>query len=181
MKNIPCIYLISVIGGCFLFACGSKVQEKTFFDIPGYFEGEVENIKTRHVKVDKVSIYNHDTLAGTYNVVDINWKKELAFFLKADINKPIYYAYLKKETIPELTGSKEIYTNTSTEPEIQQVFIVNTNGTLGITIHTKKSNLISSTEVTATYLSGTMYSITGIQKMNYIGDENTFHVQGYFH
>lgn len=193
MKNIKCIYLFSVICIFLLYACGSKTGQKKFFDVPGYFKGEIDSIKTNYTTVSKTSVYNGDTNRQELKVMDVNWEKEFALFLECDINKPVYYANVQiTPGMPIGLSYAEEYTNKSSQGPIKFLMIRKMNVSEEvqlIKISLEKNNLISSTNISLSYnpyflTSGEnpqvdiVYSIQGEQYVKSIGEKNHFSVMG---
>jgi hypothetical protein len=56
-----------------------------FFDIKGYFEGEIERLNASQPKVEKTASINE--LKETQTLEQLDYAKELALFVEADINK----------------------------------------------------------------------------------------------
>lgn len=185
MRILKCIYPFTVICICFFSSCESAKGDKKFFDIPGYFESEIDSIKSNFTKVEKTYVYNGDTNRKELKVVDIDWEKELAFFLECDINKPAYYPNMKEQSSTPHAFNDSItkteYETESKKLNIQFVEVVSKNEkVLSILIRMSKSNLISNTSLEAFYEKDKKYSIQGVQQINNLGDKNTFFVEGKF-
>lgn len=166
----------------FLVGCNEKKTEKKYFDIPGYFEQQIQYVNTKYTTVSKVAVYNGDTSISESKVANVNWKKEWAIFLEADINKPIYYANMTESDFGE-------YFAQSKKLSIQQVKLeyaktpegVPGNDVIGIELSVVKGNLISSTSIEAKYQKNWGYTITGLQDIHYLNHQHSYFVEGQFH
>jgi hypothetical protein len=185
MRILKCIYPLLVICICFFPSCESPKESKKFFDIPSYFKEEIHLIKANFTEVNKTYVYNGDTSRKELKVVDIDWEKEFAFFLEADINKPAYYANMKQIPYPSHAFNDSItktaYGTESKKLNIQFVEVVSHNEkVLSILIRMSKSNLISNTSLEVFYEKDKKYTIVGVQQINNLGDMNTFFIEGKF-
>jgi len=186
MRNFSCGLFLLLAAGI-LFSCGSKNQEKKFFDVPGYFEKEIEYIKITYSAVSKTSSYNGETQMKEFKVTEINWKKEFGIFMECDINRPIYYANLSKIPTAALdTNAHSIkYKSKSTKTNIDEIEIGFTELSTGdeahfISVRIRKSNLINATSIKAIYAKDHYYRIEGDQHVKYLGEHNSFKVEGVF-
>lgn len=183
MRNSCCILFLVLATG-FLFSCEQKVQDKKFFDVPGYFKNEIKYIKQTFRTIIKTTIYNADSSITEFKVSDINWEKEFAIFLESDINKPIYYANGNNGGAPSWHGPTDQYHATdayffnSKKLNIQSVILEHKEAGERIAIVISKSNLISNTNIRACYEKNVSYEIWGQQKIKLSGETNTFFIQG---
>ena len=172
----------------FLTSCGSASTEKKFFDIPGFFTTEIDSLKRSNYIVSKTAVYNGDTSKQKIKASEMNWEKEFAIFLEADINKPAYYGNMKVSSGPGLDTNYHttIYSNGNLKNSIQQIEVGLLELSFGDTMATfvrikvEKSNLISKTSIEACYSRGYKYWIKGKQKIKNLGDQNNFMVEGIF-
>jgi hypothetical protein len=179
MKNIKCIWLLPVICICLFVTCTSKIEEKKFFDVPGYIKNEIKSIKNSESTIIKTSVYNSDTAYQSLSTKEVNWNKEFAIFLETDINKPIYYANMTVNS--ENSTHKTTYQAKSGKLNIQKVVVENGPDTHKIIeIEINKNNLISVTKIHALYIPDSLYIISGEQTIKNLGDQNTFFVKGEF-
>lgn len=185
MRNFCCGLVLMLATGIF-FSCGSKTKEKKFFDVPGYFEKEIEYIKANYSTVSKTSVYNGTTQVKEFNVSEINWNKEFGIFLECDINKPIYYANGDGRFAPAWHGPQDkfrtyyIYISKSKKLGIQLVNIEHKENGERVTVEISKSNLISITDIKASYEKNVCYQISGEQRIKGLGDKNIFFIKGEF-
>lgn len=164
-----------------LASCTEKKSEKRYFDIPGYFEKEIQYVKANHKAVSKVAVYNGDSSTSESKVMDVNWNKEWAIFLESDINKPIYYANMTESDFGE-------YFSQSKKLSIQKVKLeydkttegMSGNNIIGIELSIVKGNLISSTSINAIYRKDWGYTICGLQDIHYLNSRHRYFVEGQF-
>lgn len=64
------------------------LEEKTFFDLRAFFEEEIARLQAENPKIKKEIEINGKTEQKTQEEVD--FKKELAIFIRSDINKPAW-------------------------------------------------------------------------------------------
>ena len=82
---------ITLIIFLFLLSCTSDVTtpntptEKIFFDLPSFFQSEIELMQKEVLALDKTSIVNGQK--ETKRLEDIDLTEELSIFVNADINK----------------------------------------------------------------------------------------------
>ena len=82
---------ITLIIFLFLLSCTSDVAtpntptEKIFFDLPSFFQSEIELMQKEVLALDKTSIVNGQK--ETKRLEDIDLTEELSIFVNADINK----------------------------------------------------------------------------------------------
>ncbi len=171
-----------------LVSCEQKTQEKKFFDVPGYFKGEINHIKNNFTSLVKTTTYNDSSSVAEFKVSEINWEKELGIFMECDINKPVYFANMSKISSP--SHASEPVFGWYDQSEKLPVRTVKVGGyhygsslypsTNLISIQVNKSNLISETTIDAVYLKDSMYEFKGVQKIKTIKDKNTFYIKGEF-
>lgn len=173
----------------FFISCGSNSTQKKFFDIPGYFKTEIDSLKKSNYIVSKTAVYNGDTSRQEIKASEMNWEKEFAIFLEADINKPAYYANMKqsKGVANDTDFHSDIYTNSSLKNSIQLVEVgfqelgKQVDRATYVRVKLEKSNLVSETSIEALYSKDYKYWVKGKQKIKNLGDENNFFVEGQFH
>lgn len=163
------------------FSCNGNRNTKRYFDIPAYFTSEIDSAKNNFQAVDKRAVYNGDTSISVVKVSGMNWKKEWAIFLEANINKPIYYANMTESDL----GQYRAQSNKLSIQKVDLEYAKNADGVpisdvIGVDISISKGNLISTTEIQANYNRYIGYNIKGVQKINYLNQSNTFSIEGRF-
>ncbi len=82
---------------------GSGQEEKSFFDLRAFFEGEIARLKAENPKIKKEIEINGKKEQKTQEEVD--FEKELAIFIRSDINKP---AWKDKYGVDSVVVSNEL-------------------------------------------------------------------------
>jgi len=86
--------LLVAVMACLFFQCQSSIssattqEEKAFFDLRAFFEQEIVRLKAENPKIKKEIEINGKREEQTQEGVD--FEKELAIFMRADINKPAW-------------------------------------------------------------------------------------------
>lgn len=182
-----CCILFLVLATGFLFSCEQKVQDKKFFDVPGYFSGEIDSLSKSNFSFRKITVYNGDTSKMEIHSKSINWEKEFAIFLECDINKPAYYANMSKISTPSHAAQPMFgWSDKSEKLPIRYVMVEGYNygegsfpsNTTLIRIKMNKFNLISETTIDGLYIKDSVYEFRGSQKIKLSGETNTFFIQG---
>lgn len=94
--------LIVAVMACTFFQCQSSVstatnqEDKVFFDLRAFFEQEIVRLKAENPKIKKEIEINGKQEQQTQEGVD--FEKELAIFMRADINKPAWREKYKIDT-----------------------------------------------------------------------------------
>ncbi|MDW7695481.1 hypothetical protein R9C00_27160 [Flammeovirgaceae bacterium SG7u.111] len=86
----------------------ASTEESLYYDIQEMLNPEIARLQSEKPMVRKVTMMNGETKTEEIKVED--WKKELAVFLNANINKPILkgsYEIEKKEGLITYTALKE--------------------------------------------------------------------------
>jgi len=166
-----------------LSSCEQKTQEKKFFDVPGYFRGEIDSLNKSDFSFRKISVYNGDTNKTELNSKNINWEKEFAIFIESDINKPVYYDNLIQTDLSDSLSKRVLYRSNSNKLTIVEVDIIwgfMREQVKLISVKINKDNLISSTQILAVYVKESRYFISGTQRIKTLGSTNKFFVEGQF-
>lgn len=178
-----CCGLIFLLATGVWFSCGSKDKKKKFFDIPAYFEREIDSLSKADFDFRKISIYNGDTSKTEVKSKNINWRKEFGIFLQSDINKPAYYSNMVEMDLTDDRSKRTMYRSSSNKLTVVEVDLI--WGFMDkevelVSIKINKDNLISSTSILAVYAKDSRYFISGIQKIKNMGSSNQFFVEGQF-
>lgn len=86
--------LVVAVMACSFFQCQSSIstatnqEDKVFFDLRTFFEQEIVRLKAENPKIKKEIEINGKREEQTQEEVD--FEKELAIFMRADINKPAW-------------------------------------------------------------------------------------------
>lgn len=152
-----------------------KGAVKEYFDIKGYFESSIAQLKKRHNRVSKTVVHNGTSES---KVVEIsNWDTELALFTEADINKPAW----KRSYAKQDSAGTTIYT--AKEPGLKTRRIVISKTKQGIikqiAIYNEVNNVLYNTRETLNYFPDSAYSIDKYQKVRLLG-ANSYKITGRF-
>ncbi|GJM31635.1 MAG: hypothetical protein DHS20C18_06360 [Saprospiraceae bacterium] len=94
---------------CLTSACNKSDGEakkntiQVFFDLQGYMESQIEELQKEQPRVEKRIVLNGEEEGKT--VEQLDYKKELQVFLKADINRP---AWTDKYAIDSIIVNKQL-------------------------------------------------------------------------
>ncbi len=89
----------------------------SFFDIKGYFEGEIQRLRNNQQLANKYLEVNNSSeqLEG----VELDYEKELSSFLKADINKVSWQEKYQADTLLSGEGRPEQITYKALDPDLR--------------------------------------------------------------
>ncbi len=89
------IYLVVLLA---FFSCQQpQITDQELFDVPEFFEGEMNFVKQNFTKLHKSYLYDNKTDSLLMN--KFNLEKELHDFLELDLNKAAYVGAFKKSEI----------------------------------------------------------------------------------
>ncbi|WP_457126220.1 hypothetical protein [Mucilaginibacter sp. HD30] len=148
---------------------------KEYFDIKGYFEKNIAQLKKQHHTVTKTVVHNGTTESKRVEIT--NWNIELALFTESDINKPAWSgSYAKRDSEGAI-----IYTAKDTELRTRRVVICKTaDGSIKqISIYNQVNNALYNTHETLNYYPDSAYVIEKYQKVKLLG-ANTYKIAGKF-
>ena len=173
MKVINIIYL--VIAVAFLFSCQtteSKKESKTEFDIPDFFNSEIQRLKKLDPIVKKSVTNNKST--ETHELKIVNWDNEFAQFLNYVIHKIGLSNFTK-----QVKGDTVIYISNNNKEKIIIEFIFKNNKFSEIDITKKSKNLLISNQEHLHYIINKHYYINKSQNVLGLG-ENNYTIKGVF-
>ena len=150
---------------------GSKKEIlKEHFDIPGFFEEEINQLEKKNQAIEKK--INKDGKTETKTLQNVDWEKELAPFVDNDINKPSWVKNFFADTVFLPPGSFEItYTSIDLEIPIKQVKLLFENYSCSfVQINKNSNNKLFSYSQNLEYGKGKGYKINGYQKVKYTFD-----------
>ena len=146
-----------------------------YFDIKGYFEKNIAQLKKQHHVVTKTVV--HNGASQSKNVEAINWDTELALFAESDINKPAWKgSYAKRDS-----AGAVIYSAKDAELRTRRIVIGKTkDGSIKqISIYNQVNNALYNTRETLNYYPDSAYTIEKYQKVKLLG-ANTYKITGRF-
>lgn len=146
-----------------------------YFDIKGYFEKNIAQLKKQHLTVNKTVVHN-----GTSESKEVeinNWDTELALFTESDINKPAWKgSYTKLDS-----AGTVIYTANNTDLRTRRIIICKReDGSINqLSIYNQVNNALYNTSETLNYYPDSGYTIEKYQKVKLLG-ANTYKITGKF-
>ncbi|RYY37756.1 MAG: hypothetical protein EOP46_01420 [Sphingobacteriaceae bacterium] len=168
--------IIAVIVASGLQACKPGVAsiDAQYFDLKGYFTGEIGRLSKTHPIVSK-SVSHNDT-AQSKSIRISDWESELALFTGSDINKP---AWRDGYSITE-TPDSIIYKALKPELKVRELSIKRrSNKVTAIVILNKTKNILYNSTEKLAYYPDSLYSIEKKQDVSLIGI-NHYKIQGKF-
>ncbi|TKC03863.1 hypothetical protein [Pedobacter frigoris] len=176
MKKIILFYAVIL----FLFGCGYTSEQKqkinlSYFDVKGYFENEVNRLQKSSPAIYKMVEVNGSTETKTVKITD--WKKELAIFSEADINKDSWKGLFK--IIKQ--ADKETYVSDNEKVPIKEIEITYTSSkeVSKLLIIVKNNNSLYTSADSLFYYPDSVYKIVKSQKIKLLSDRN-YKVTGRF-
>ncbi|MNK04764.1 hypothetical protein D3C87_226370 [compost metagenome] len=162
----------------FLFSCTQqeikRTNTPTYFNLSGYFEGEVARLRKTDPTIIKGVI-----AAGKSEQISIkisDWKTELSSFSTADINK----ASWKGEFSETVIDGNTAYSTSNPKIPIKRIEIIKTNGKVkGIKIFKRTKNYLYKSIDTLLYYPDSLYLIQNLQDITLLG-EKKYQVIGKF-
>lgn len=168
-----------------VFSCTTSTNSpKQWPHLPAFFKTEISALTTNTDTLFKTSTYNGHSTTQKILCSSVNWNKEWAWFLRADINKPVYYTHMQTSTSVLPNGNQQqVFHTNSSKADIQNVQIMTlpNHQIKSVSITFVKSNLLSATQVSASYTKDSAYTISGTQNILLTGAVNTFQVNGVFY
>jgi hypothetical protein len=155
--------------------CGNKtettkaVDETPFFDVKGFFNGEIKRYTEGSQKIQKTVTVKGN--AETKILDKADFAQELALFVASDINKP---AWRDKYRVEKTAGrSLESFVATDTDLKTRRVDIYRfpPNGVTEIQIINGDKSAITESQQSLKYEIGKGYSIETFQK--FIGSDSS--------
>ncbi|MCJ0743811.1 hypothetical protein [Pedobacter montanisoli] len=172
MRFIPVIIIILLLG-CNTNQEALHQNEVTYFDVSGYFKGEIQRLSARKMPVHK-QVWINDTQENK-DIEIKDWKTELSMFVNADINKTSWKGLFKEDK----TGDSLIYTSVSTNIPVKKL-IVEKVGTYikGISIFINEDNYLYKKQDSLYYYPDSLYEINSRQRVTLL-KEKRYKISGY--
>jgi len=154
-----------------LFSCNQKNETRAntdllYFDLKGFFEQEMVRLEKLNPTVDKTVSVN-----GTIEnkkVKITNWKKELAIFINADINKASWRGSfnISKE------NNTDIYVSNNKKIPVKRVHIEKQGLKVSkIEIVISHTNILFQSQDTLSYYPDSLYEIKKQQKIKLLSEK----------
>lgn len=176
MKQIMCILTVSLM----VLSCSSESQTnqtKKYFDLKGLIESQIKILNKLKPIVQKSILIAEKSENQVVKTID--WAKELALFIQADLNKP---AFIQSYQVDSSSTSLK-YTLKKTEKLPVKFLNITNVGTDGINIEAlvNNDNYLYQTErhlkLSLKNNQVTDYQIDGFQKIVF-GDKKVFKING---
>lgn len=171
MKKILLIFNVLILFA----ACDSKkdpsktVDATPFFDVKGFFQGEIKRLTEGSVKIEKTVTIGGKSETKTFEKAD--FEKELALFVASDINKP---AWRDKYRIEKTAGrSLESFLAKDEDLKTKRVDIYRfpPNGVTQIKIVNSDKSSVTESQQSLDYDIGKGYSIETFQQ--FLGSDSS--------
>lgn len=154
-----------------LWGCGSPnngphaVQVQSYFSLADYFANEANRLQQRNTHIVKTVTKNGEDERKKIKISD--WKKELALFIDADINKPAWRNSYRVDS----TESSVTYTSTDSTLRTKEIHISKSGSDAisHIRIINQVSNALYETDEQLDYYVDSLYRITKTQHVQIIG------------
>lgn len=163
----------------FLTACQSEqkdISTKKYFDLSGLVEKQIEQLSTEKRGVKKMVSANTQT--ESQRVQKVDWRKELAPFLQADLNKP---AFAQSYDVLDTLGYKSYTLKAGEKLPVQFVAIRQGKVQTSINALITDENYLFKTEKNLRMVLENnrlqAYKIEGFQKL-FFGEVESFLVEG---
>lgn len=176
------VILIALLSTFLLSSCGTekevkKEEQATFFDLKTYFETELNRLAAANVSIKK-SITNKGKVEQK-KINDLDWKAELALFVRGDINKP---SWIEKYTVDSTFNTNQQLTQllyqTNDEEMYTQVLDIKfqENKVHSIIIVNNVNNAVYASQQYLKYIPSLGYSIDKTQDVT-LFDKETYKVE----
>lgn len=176
--KIPLKYFPGLAGIILLAACTSNTTEKTispaYFSLKTYFEQEALRLNQQHLQVLKTVSING--IMETKKINDIDFKKELASFADADINKSSWKGAFRVEKKDNLTL---YYTNNKKIPVKRLEIYSSGKRVKSIRIIRSDTNILYRSADTLVYKADSLYEIRKVEKVKLLSPA-TYGIKGKF-
>lgn len=168
MKNTILLFFV-----LFLFIrCNDSANKKekndlTYFDVKGYFENEVLRLSKTNPFINKT--VNVNGAAESKRIKISDWKKELALFSDADMNRVSWKGLF------ELKKSKdqELYTSDNEKVPVKELLVIyKKNEVFGLKVLIKNTNSLYTSVDTLTYYRDSLYQIKKVQNIKLLSKKS---------
>ncbi len=149
--------------------------QKEYFDLKGYFEQRIEQLKNHKKPITKTVV--HNGASETKQVQITNWETELGMFAESDINKPAWkVSYTKLDS-----AGAVVYNAVDEDLKTRKIVIdKNAGGAIKhIYIYNEVSNALYRATEELNYFPDSIYTIKKYQKVKLLG-ANTYKITGKF-
>lgn len=172
-NNIKQTALLSIGAVCFFFSCDNPIDDTVeqnsslYFDIPGYFENQINDLSKSNPLVLKQVFDNDGSEKKEIHIS--NWNTELSSFMSIDLNKPAYAGHIVKDSADNVVNYK--FTNNDLDLNSVQI-IYQENMPIQITIDKTTKNMLYQTDEKLVYIADSLYSVQKLQKVIWMNPNN---------
>nr|WP_068892737.1 hypothetical protein [Pedobacter panaciterrae] len=168
MKNTTLLFC------CFLFfiSCDNSADKKqktelTYFDVKGYFEKEVVRLNKKNPLINKVVSVNGANESKRIQIPD--WKKELALFSDADINRASWKGLFQLKK----SKDQETYISENEKVPVKELTVFFRNNTaVGLKVLVKNTNSLYTSFDTLTYYADSLYQVKKMQNIKLLSKKS---------
>jgi len=141
-------------------------QVKPFFDLKGYFDGQIKVNEQYKTPKKTVSI---DSKTQTERLKEIDWSKELSVFAAADINKTSWQDKYRVDTMATINAVNVVYTALEDDLKTRLINVQLDRDTVKfISIEQLSDNMIYNSKKTLTYAPFEGYTLENRQKARFL-------------
>jgi uncharacterized protein YcfL len=152
-----CLFSLIFIG-CSSNPPEKKVTSEKYFDLQGFMEKEQSKLSKLDLTIDKTVSVNGSSESKHLKIKD--WKKELAAFTDADINKIAWKGLFHKKK----QNNWEIFTSDDEKVPVKKLMVnLKGNKVLELKIYLQNSNALYTSVDTLSYIPDRFYQIIKIQ------------------
>jgi len=153
----------------------SKIDSgNAYFDLQGYFEKEIARLQRLNPTVSKTVSVNGINESNNVKVAD--WKKELAIFANADINKASWQGSFTNKKV----GLADVYSSDSKKIPVKWVYVAKRDSEIQkIEIIIANKNILFQSNDTLSYYPDSLYLIKKQQKIRLL-KEKKYTISGKF-
>lgn len=175
MKNTILLFFILL----FFISCNNSADKKqktdlTYFDVKGYFEKEAARLNKDNPLISKTVSINGAIESKHINIPD--WKKELALFSDADMNRASWKGLFKLKK----SKDQELYSSNNEKVPVKELLVTyKNNEVFGIKVLIKNTNSLYTSIDTLTYYADSLYQVKKVQNIKLLS-KKTYTITGSF-
>jgi hypothetical protein len=175
MRNTILLFCILL----FFISCSDSADKKqkndlTYFDVKGYFEKEATRLTKTNPLIKKAVNVNGEGESKSMKISD--WKKELALFSDADINRASWKGLFQLKK----SQDQERYTSNNEKVPVKELLVFyKKNKVSGFKILIKNTNSLYTSIDTLTYYPDSLYQIKKMQNIKLLS-EKSYTITGTF-
>lgn len=178
MKNsliqICILCLILIFCSCSSPETNTNTKQLKYFDVKGYFSGEVARLNKLNKPILKTIKFNGKS--EVKRLIINNWESELDFFKSSDINKPSWKDSYNVEAADDLL----VYKTKDPNLKLQEMIVKKVNNKIKwIVIYNSTKNLLYQTSEKLSYFPDSLYTIDKAQKVK-LFKKDIYSIRGVF-